>query len=226
VLGQFGGKSVVLSNNVRALAGYDPATGKVLFSHDWGGDKWPKASQPVTVGEDRVFISAGYGMGCQLIKLTAGADGTFSTEEIWSGMKMKTQFNSAALRDGHLYGLDDGRLACLDVATGERLWKEGRFASGQSLLVNDLVIVQSESGPVHLCGAKPEAFTEYGKIDALSSKTWNHPVSRVGFCSCETTGRPSATNCRSCHETAAKWSPEKTLRGLDFTGPSAQLDFA
>ena len=176
ILGQFGGKPVVLSNNVRALAGYDPATGKVLFSHDWGGDKWPKASQPVIVGEDRVFVSAGYGMGCQLIKLTAGADGAFSTEEIWSGMKMKTQFNSAALRDGHLYGLDDGRLACLDVSSGERLWKEGRFASGQSLLVNDLVIVQSESGPVHLCGAKPEGFTEYGKIDALSSKTWNHPV--------------------------------------------------
>jgi outer membrane protein assembly factor BamB len=91
-------------------------------------------------------------------------------------MKMKTQFNTPALFEGYLYGLDDGRLACVEVATGERLWKEGRFASGQSLLAGRHVIVQNESGPVHLCAAKPEGFVEWGRIDALSSKTWNHPV--------------------------------------------------
>jgi len=32
---------------------------------------------------------------------------------------MKTQFNSAAYRDGFLYGLDDGLLACLEIATGD-----------------------------------------------------------------------------------------------------------
>ena len=89
---------------------------------------------------------------------------------------MKTQFNSPALHEGHLYGLDDGRLACLDLSTGERLWKEGRFASGQSLLVDDLVVIQNESGPVHLCAAKTESFVELGQIKALSSKTWNHPT--------------------------------------------------
>jgi outer membrane protein assembly factor BamB len=91
-------------------------------------------------------------------------------------MKMKTQFNSPALLGGHLYGLDDGRLACIDIASGDRLWKEGRFASGQSLLVGDLIIVQNESGSVHLCAAKTQGFEELGKIEALSSKTWNHPV--------------------------------------------------
>ena len=91
-------------------------------------------------------------------------------------MKMKTQFNSPALLDEHLYGLDDGRLACVAVASGERLWKAGRFASGQSLLVGKQVIVQSESGPVHLCAAKTDGFEELGRIEALSSKTWNHPV--------------------------------------------------
>lgn len=176
LLATLAGRRIILSSNARALTGYDPATGAVVLEHVWGGDKWPKASQPVVVGADRVFISAGYGMGCQLLQIKAEADGKLSATEVWSSLKMKTQFNSAALREGHLYGLDDGRLACLDLVTGERLWKEGRFASGQSLIVDDLVIIQNESGPVHLAAAKPDGFQELGRIEALSSKTWSHPV--------------------------------------------------
>ena len=176
VLATLAGKRVILSNNARALSAYDPADGTVLLDHAWGGEKWPKASQPVVISADRLFISAGYGMGCQMLEIKATADGKLTATELWSGMKMKTQFNTPALRGGHLYGLDDGRLACVDVATGERLWKEGRFASGQSLLVGEHVIVQNEKGSVHLCAAKPDGFAELGTLEALSSKTWNHPV--------------------------------------------------
>jgi outer membrane protein assembly factor BamB len=176
ILATVAGRRIIMSNNARALTGYDPASGTVLFDHAWGGEKWPKASQPVVISTDRVFISAGYGMGCRMLQIQAEPGGRLSATEVWSNMKLKTQFNSPALYEGHLYGLDDGRLACLDVASGERLWKEGRFASGQSLLAGDVVIVQNESGPVHLCVAKPEGFQEIGRINALSSKTWNHPV--------------------------------------------------
>lgn len=175
-LATLAGKQMILSNNAGALTGHDPATGKVILEHSWGVGKWPKASQPVVIDQDRVFISAGYGMGCQLLQIKAGTEGRLVANEIWSGMKMKTQFNSPSLRNGHLYGIDDGRMACVDVASGERLWKDGRYASGQSLLVDDLLIVQNESGTVHLLGAKPDGFKEHGKIEALSSKTWNHPV--------------------------------------------------
>lgn len=176
ILATLAGKRLILSNNVRALTAYDPANGSILFDHPWGGEKFPKASQPVVISENRVFISAGYGMGCQLLEVKTAADGKLSLTEVWRGMKMKTQFNSPALLAGHLYGLDDGRLACVDIDTGERLWKEGRFASGQSLLAGNRVIVQNESGLVHLCNAKPDGFTELGRLNALSSKTWNHPV--------------------------------------------------
>lgn len=176
ILAVLAGKRVILSNNARAVAAYDPASGAVLMDHAWGGDKWPKASQPVVVGPDHLFVSAGYGMGCQMLKITAEADGTLSAQEEWTGMKMKTQFNSPAVRDGHAYGLDDGRLACVNLASGDRLWKEGRFASGQTLLAGELVIIQSEAGPVHLAAATPKGFEDLGKLDALSSKTWNHPT--------------------------------------------------
>jgi outer membrane protein assembly factor BamB len=176
LLATLAGRTVILANHARALTAHDPATGAVLLEHAWGVEKWPKASQPVVLPGDRVFVSAGYGMGCQMLRVTAGSGGALSAEVLWSGMKMKTQFNSPALHEGHLYGLDDGRLACVVAETGDRLWKEGRFASGQTLLAGGLVLVQSEPGPVHLCAADPTGFRELGRLEALSSKTWNHPV--------------------------------------------------
>jgi len=170
------GRPVVISDNARSLTVLEPATGAVLLEKEWGDVKWPKAAQPVVVGDDRIFLSAGYGMGCRLLRVQREPDGRLAASELWRGLRMKTQFNSASLRDGHLYGLDDGFLACVDANTGERLWKDGRFASGQSVLVDDLVVVQNEQGSVHLCGATPDGFHEFGRIEALAGKTWNHPT--------------------------------------------------
>lgn len=170
------GRRVILDANARALVAHDPVTGLVLLDHPWGHEKWPRAAQPVVLDGDRVFLAAGYGMGCQLLRIAATPEGRLSATVLWRGMSMKTQFNSVAVRDGHLYGLDDGLLACVDAATGKRRWKDGRFGSGQSLLVDDLVLVQAESGDVVLAGASPEGYREHGRIPALKGKTWNHPT--------------------------------------------------
>lgn len=125
---------------------------------------------------DRLFLSAGYGMGCQLLKISTDAGGKLRAEQLWRGIRMKTQFNSAAVRDGFLYGLDDGGLSCVDVATGDRLWKDGRFGSGQTLLVDDQILIQAERGEVVLAAAQKDGYRELGRLPALSSKTWNFPT--------------------------------------------------
>ena len=43
---------------------------------------------------------------------------------------MKNKFNSSVLHNGYIYGLDEQILVCLDVNTGERKWKEGRYGYG------------------------------------------------------------------------------------------------
>jgi outer membrane protein assembly factor BamB len=182
ILATLAGRRVIVSNNAESLTAHDPATGRILFNHAWGGSKWPKASQPVVLSGDRVFVSGGYGMGCQIIQVKVGeagsdhATGTLKTETSWKGITMKTQFNSPGLRNGYLYGLDDGLLACVDASNGRRIWKDGRFGSGQTLIVGDTVVVQNENGTVHACAASPDGFRELGQIAALSSKTWNQPA--------------------------------------------------
>jgi len=176
VLATLAGRRVVLSFNAGSLTAHDPATGEVLLNYPWSDGKMPKAAQPVVIGDHQVFVSAGYGAGCELIDVKMGADGRLAASQVWKKTSMKTQFNSAAVRDGFFYGLDDGLLACVEIATGTRKWKDGRYGSGQTLLVDDLIIVQSEQGPVALAEARPDGFKELGRIPALSAKTWNHPT--------------------------------------------------
>jgi outer membrane protein assembly factor BamB len=172
------GKLQILSMNHHNVTGHDPATGNILWSYDWPGPsvKWPVASQPLVVGIDQIFLSAGYNSGCVMLKLTP-TSGALSASEVWRGKSLKTQFNNVSIRDGFLYGLDEGLLACVDIGTGRRVWKDGRFGSGQSLLVDDLLIVQGETGAVALVEASPAGYHEVGRIEkALPSKTWNNPA--------------------------------------------------
>jgi outer membrane protein assembly factor BamB len=63
-----------------------------------------------------------------------------------------------------------------DLATGERKWKDGRYGKGQVLLADDLLIIQTEPGPVTLVEASPASFHELASIPALHAKTWNTPA--------------------------------------------------
>lgn len=176
ILATLAGRRLILASNARSLIGADPTTGRILLEHTWGSPKWPKASQPVVVGTNRIFLSAGYGVGCQMIQVQPSTNDTLQAAIVWKGLSLKTQFNSVALLDGHLYGLDDGLLACVRAEDGKRLWKDGRYGSGQTLLAGNLILVQAERGPIHLATASPDSFRELATFPALDSKTWNHPT--------------------------------------------------
>ena len=79
---------------------------------------------------------------------------------------------------GYIYGNDGGFLTCLDLKTGDRMWKGGRYGKGQLLLLENarLVLVAAEDGQVHLVRADPKEFVEMDSFKALEGKTWNHPV--------------------------------------------------
>jgi outer membrane protein assembly factor BamB len=171
------GQRQIVSINAASVTGHDPADGRELWNYGWATDQWPKCAQPVMMEGDRVFVSAGYGAGCAMLKVSRGADGKWAVAEVWKNRAMKSNFSEIVARDGFLYGLDDGILACLDGATGERKWKEGRYGYGQVMLAGETLVVQTEPGPVVLVVASPQSGgRELARIPALSSKTWNTPA--------------------------------------------------
>tara|TARA_R110000850_G_scaffold161334_7_gene285929 strand:+ start:1444 stop:3027 length:1584 start_codon:yes stop_codon:yes gene_type:complete len=167
--------TILVCVNNKDATGHDPATGEALWTYPWPGD-YPRVGQPLKVGEDRLLMSASYGMGTPLLELRKSGD-QWSVKEIWKSTRLKTKFSSAALLEGYAYGLDEGRLACIDLKTGDKVWKNQKFGFGQHLLFGDQLLVQTEDGPV-VCGQiDPKGFTETGRIeDALSSMTWNAPA--------------------------------------------------
>lgn len=169
-----GFEQIVILNRP-GVAAHDPATGGVLWTFPWANDQETNCSQPVPISDDRMLVSTGYGKGCALLQVRH-AEAGWSAEAIWTSRQLKTKFASAVVRGGFAYGLDDGVLACIDLANGSRRWRAGRYGHGQVLLVEDRLLVQCEDGDVALVAADPAAHRELGRVRALAGKTWNYPA--------------------------------------------------
>lgn len=174
VLANLGGIRQILIVNRSSVAGHAVEDGRLLWEEDWhiGGDK---ITPPLLMKPDRLLVSAGYGAGSRLFHLRAEGDG-LRAEQIWRSPRLKSKFASMVLHRGVVYGLDDGVLTALDPETGERLWKKGRYGHGQLILVDDLLLIQTEKGVVVLVEASPVAHRELARLEALGGKTWNPPA--------------------------------------------------
>ena len=161
------------------LVGLSPENGRLLWEFPW---RTPNvASQPLIAGPDRVFISAGEGMDAAMLQVAAGADGQLTARELWRTNRMNTQFTSAVLHDGFIYGLDASILSCIDASNGESKWKGGRYGYGQVMLASGHLIVLTEQGELALVRADPNAHQEITRFPAIEGKTWNHPAMSDGI---------------------------------------------
>jgi outer membrane protein assembly factor BamB len=152
----------------------------LLWHYPWVTDYECNAAQPLIIGDERFVISAGYGHGAALVHIAAGEDG-ITTETVWETKKLRNRFSSSVSLDGHVYGLDEPTLVCIDVATGERLWKGKRYGNGQLLLADRHLIVLGEKGQLALVEARPDSFNEVASFQAIEGKTWNLPAIGEGI---------------------------------------------
>lgn len=175
-----GGVRQILVFTASRLAALSADGRDVLWEFPWTTQYGVNASQPLLLGNDRVFVSTGYGSGAAAIQLTNDG-GRFSVRELWRTNRMKNQFTSSLLHDGFIYGLDESILACIDAATGDLQWKGGRYGYGQVMLANGHLVVLTESGELALVRATSEKHAEVTRFPALDGKTWNHPSMSGGY---------------------------------------------
>jgi outer membrane protein assembly factor BamB len=189
------GEPQFLIFNDGGVAGHAKVDGHLLWSYPWTHAA-QHISDPRVVASNRFVVSGGYGSGTDLVELSHDEQGIWKAARVWHSQRLKSKFGSLVAHDGFLYGLDDGRLTCLDLETGEPRWKGERVGHGQLLLARDLLLVTAEDGNVLLFEARPDSAHELGRFAALSGKMWNPPALA-----------PPLLIVRTEHEAACYWLP-------------------
>ena len=170
------GETLVSMLTNKGLNLLDPATGESRLSYDWSVEGY-RSLQPHVVGNDSVLIPSGMGYGTRRIRVSR-VDGVLKAEELWTSRNFKPDFNDLVIFEGHAYGFDSTLFSCIDLESGQRKWKGGRYGKGQVLLMKDqgLLLVMGEQGEVVVLKADTGSLNELGRFQALTGKTWNHPV--------------------------------------------------
>ena len=156
----------------------DPATGAERFRLSWRARirASVNAATPLVIG-DRLFISAQYGTGAGLFRVTAGG-----VEPIWtSDDVMSNHYATSVHRDGYLYGYHGRQefgpsLRAIALDTGEIAWEADRFGAGSLLLAEDLLVVMRESGELLLAEASPAAFAPLARAQLLPGVVRAYPA--------------------------------------------------
>lgn len=181
MIANLSGLSQVLMFGKQSLCAYDLADGKLLWRYDWPTPvDEHNIAQPVAVGTDKVLLATAHLPSTALIQIRCH-EGNWSVREVWRNRNLKSKFSNVVALGGYAYGLDNGILVCLDLASGERRWKQGRYGHGQVLLMGDVLVIQSESGEISLVAGSPVQLQELCRFEALAAKTWNAPAITAGF---------------------------------------------
>jgi len=131
----------------------------------------------VPIGDDRVLLSKGYGVGSSLLQLASTPDGLLASLEWRAVRSLQTKFTNVVTYGEEAVGLSDGILMCTDLRDGSRVWKNGRYGHGQILGVGRLLLVISEAGVLRLVDPSANAAGEVlSELQALEGKTWNQPA--------------------------------------------------
>lgn len=173
-----GGKECLAVFGGDGLAVIERKKGEEIAFHEWKTRYDVNAATPVVIGEDRIFISSGYGHGCALLKLEKK-----ELKPLWENKLMKTQMSGPVLYRDHLYGYDDSKLQCLDLA-GEEKWSE-RLGKAALVLADGKIIGLSSRGELVIAEAKPEGYAELYRRKILDGGVyWTTPVLCNGLIYC------------------------------------------
>jgi outer membrane protein assembly factor BamB len=188
-LARLGGVRQILIVNEDSVTGHNAATGSVLWSYPWPGSSSSSASasQAVPVGDDRAFISKGYTGGAALFAVKQEPSGKqqparadepvydWTTTTVWHHQKnLQTKMTNVVVYKGFVFGLSDGILECVELNSGKRQWKSGRYGHGQILRVRDLLLVATDDGEIVLVELTPDAHHELGRFQAIDGQSWNN----------------------------------------------------
>ena len=177
VAGTSGGDSMV--------AGVSMEDGSILWTYkDWGCDI--PIPYPVTLPDNRLFITGGYGAGSAMIQVT-NTGGQFAIKELFKTDVTGSQIHQPLFYENHLYINSNGNrrsdgMLCLNL-DGEMLWRTKdtkglpRFDKGNLLMAEGLIVIlEGKRGSLHLVDASHDGYSELASAEIFEGKQMWAPM--------------------------------------------------
>ena len=96
---------------------------------------------------------------------------------MWRALHLRPTLSAVVQVDGFLYGLDDGRLVCLDATTGFRRWQGARYGHGRLRRAGRHLLVQSEDGDIAVVACDSAQFRQLLRFQAVDTRRgWALPT--------------------------------------------------
>jgi outer membrane protein assembly factor BamB len=162
-----------------ALVSLSPKDGITLWRYPWEVEGGFNIATPIAFN-NYVFISTGYSKGCSLLEVANIAGGSaLEARLVYEHNRMRNHFASSVRLGDHLYGFDQLDLVCMEVRTGNVVWREKgirTFGKGSLLVADDRLIVMCEDGNLILADANPASYKPISTFRVFPNKSWTVPV--------------------------------------------------
>ncbi len=170
-----GDDTVIVNGSQSGLLVVDARTGRLIHKHEFAVNNTANVPTPA-YADGLLFWGVGYGKGSVCLRVEHDA-GQWSFEEIWRNRDLNCHPGNYVVAGGRVFGKSKGGFACVDLKSGETLWKE-RIRSGQVCWADGMLYVFADSGgEISLVNPEAEEPRLVATFDVEGTgKSWAHPV--------------------------------------------------
>jgi outer membrane protein assembly factor BamB len=162
----------------KAVAGFDPSNGHLLWSHpheNRGGDI---TSTLIWGADNLLFFSGAYQGGSRTLQLSR-QNGSTVVKELWFHSQLRVHHSNVMRIGDYVYG-SNGDFAgityvCVNIRTGQILWRERSMPRANTLLVGEHAILLDEEGVLHLAKLSPDGLKVICSFQVLENLSWTPP---------------------------------------------------
>jgi outer membrane protein assembly factor BamB len=174
-----GGQDQLVAFMAGEVAGLDPKTGDLLWSHPHQTSWGLNIALPVWGADGVLLISSAYSGGTRALQLTQ-ASGRTEVKQLWFTNRMRVHHGNLVRIGDVVYGssgdFGPAPLTAIEVKTGKILWQDRAFPKANIVCADGKAIVLDEDGNLALAQLSPQGLKVISKAAVLRSNAWTPPT--------------------------------------------------
>jgi outer membrane protein assembly factor BamB len=161
------------------VAGLNPDTGALEWSHPHAAEFGVNVTTPVFDGGHLLFVSSSYNGGSRVLRLTR-AGPRVSVEQLWETRRIRIHFGNAVRFGMRIYASNgdagSAPLAAIDILTGEMVWRDRTVGRAALVGAGTRLILLGEDGTLALMTPGADGPIVHGKAQITRGQAWTVPT--------------------------------------------------